>query len=1092
MGTTADKLQAVLNSKEAIKTSLENKGMEPTDELSTYAGMIDELENTSDATADASTIMEGAVAYTATGRTVGAFSPTAENITYDNSASGLEATTTQEAIDELVETKYTHPTYTAKSSGLYKVTVDGTGHVSAATAVKKSDITGLGIPAQDTTYNAATTSAAGLMSASDKSKLDNIAAGANAYSHPTYTAKGSGLYKVTVDGTGHVSAASAVAKSDITALGIPAQDTTYGTMGAASSSAAGTSGLVPAPAKGNQAKYLRGDGTWATPTNTTYNAATTSAAGLMSAADKTKLDGIASGANAYSHPAYTAKDSGLYKVTVDATGHVSGTAAVAKSDITALGIPAQDTTYSAATTSAAGLMSSTDKSKLDGIASGANKYSHPTYTAKSAGLYKVTVDGTGHVSAATAVAKSDITALGIPAQDTTYSTMGGATASAAGSAGLVPAPAKGNNDEFLRGDGTWATPTNTTYSAATTSAAGLMSASDKSKLDGITAGANKYTHPGYTAKAAGLYKVTVDATGHVSAATAVAKSDITGLGIPAQDTTYSAMTGASSSAAGKAGLVPAPAAGKQAQFLRGDGTWATPTDTNTDTKVTQTVTTTNASYPLLLAPSGQTATATTTAYFDSGVTLNPSTNTIAANVSGSSGSCTGNAATATKWSTTIALQTKLDKDNYTLIDGSNSENYIGVIGTLPIGNGGTGATTAAAALTNLGLTATAAELNVLDGITATVTELNYMDGVTSNVQTQLNGKAPTSHASSASTYGLGTTANYGHVKTVNGLTTSSHSNGLALSAYQGYVLNNKFANYLPLAGGTMTGNITMSQTGTKCLKFENCGSAAKTVGIVGHDNANSYVWSLYDYTDNESVIRYTGNGDLGISKKIYTTGGLSVGTEKLYLKDSMIQSTVTDRLWIYPSTGNSSYAMFYGNTESGYWTFCPRTSGKLNLGAPSFLWKQLYAQTTTISTSDRNAKEDIADMDQDLAAKFINGIKPSTFKLIDGDSGRTHWGMIAQDIEELMGDLEIDSMQFAGFIKSPKIELYEKEVVNVDDEGKEHVSVEQMERVVEGEYTYGLRYEEFIAPMISTIQKQQKTIEELQKKLASIEAMLAK
>jgi hypothetical protein len=52
----------------------------------------------------------------------------------------------------------------------------------------------------------------------------------------------------------------------------------------------------------------------------------------------------------------------------------------------------------------------------------------------------------------------------------------------------------------------------------------------------------------------------------------------------------------------------------------------TDTDTNTDTKVTQTVTTANANYPLLLAPADQTATATTTSYFDSGVTLNPSTN----------------------------------------------------------------------------------------------------------------------------------------------------------------------------------------------------------------------------------------------------------------------------------------------------------------------------------------------------------------------------------------------------------------------------------------------------------------------------------
>ena len=74
--------------------------------------------------------------------------------------------------------------------------------------------------------------------------------------------------------------------------------------------------------------------------------------------------------------------------------------------------------------------------------------------------------------------------------DTTYNNMKGATASAAGSAGLVPAPAAGDQGtKYLRADGTWATPSDTTYSNATTSTAGLMSASDKSKLDGVSSGA---------------------------------------------------------------------------------------------------------------------------------------------------------------------------------------------------------------------------------------------------------------------------------------------------------------------------------------------------------------------------------------------------------------------------------------------------------------------------------------------------------------------------------------------------------------------------------------------------------------------------
>ena len=197
------------------------------------------------------------------------------------------------------DTRYTHPGYTERSSGLYKITVDSTGHISDVTAVTKADITALGIPGQDTntTYGAATESTNGLMSAADKEKLNGVAAGANAYSHPGYTARSSGLYKITVDSTGHISDVTAVTKEDITALGIPGQDT-----------------------------------------NTTYGAATESANGLMSAADKKKLNGVDAGANAYSHPGYTARSSGLYKITVDGTGHVSSVTAVTKDDITALGI----------------------------------------------------------------------------------------------------------------------------------------------------------------------------------------------------------------------------------------------------------------------------------------------------------------------------------------------------------------------------------------------------------------------------------------------------------------------------------------------------------------------------------------------------------------------------------------------------------------------------------------------------------------------------------------------------------------------------------------------------------------------------------
>lgn len=88
---------------------------------------------------------------------------------------------------------------------------------------------------------------------------------------------------------------------------------------------------------------------------------------LMTDAERTKLNGIATGANKYTHPSHTAFTSGLYKITVDALGHVTAATKVTKADITGLGIPGSNTTYGVATASANGLMAKEDKAKLDGI-----------------------------------------------------------------------------------------------------------------------------------------------------------------------------------------------------------------------------------------------------------------------------------------------------------------------------------------------------------------------------------------------------------------------------------------------------------------------------------------------------------------------------------------------------------------------------------------------------------------------------------------------------------------------------------------------------------------------------------------------------
>lgn len=176
--------------------------------------------------------------------------------------------------------------------------------------------------------------------------------------------------------------------------------------------------------------------------------------------------------------------------------------------------------------------------------------------------------------------------------NTTYSNMGGATSSAAGSAGLVPAPAAGKQASFLRGDGTWVIPTNTTYAKANTTTLGLVmigyAENGKNYPVELDSSGKMYvnvpwtdTNTTYGVVGANGSTGLVKNGSTVTSASGYTACPIVG-GIPYYkdtNTTYANMKAATNSAAGAAGLVPAPAAGKQASFLRGDGTWVVPTNT---------------------------------------------------------------------------------------------------------------------------------------------------------------------------------------------------------------------------------------------------------------------------------------------------------------------------------------------------------------------------------------------------------------------------------------------------------------------------------------------------------------------------------
>ena len=426
------------------------------------------------------------------------------------------------------------------------VSVDRSGNSNVPQTVNsvRTLVDALGSLAFKSSIQNASQAVSGLMSASDKTKLDGIATGANKYTHPN-SGVSAGTYKsVTVNAQGHITAGSnpttlagygiidAAPKvhqhnsDDITSIAaskisgvidishipqgalervIPVKDDTA--RKALTSSDVQKGDVVKVESTGQMyfvvddtklstdAGYMQftaGAATsvpWSgvtgkpsTFTPSSHTQAISTINGLQSA-----LDGKAANKNMTGATTSAAGRAGL--VPAPSTGAANR---YLRSDGTWQVPPDTKTTLSSLGITA----TAAELNYMDGVTSNvqsqlnsksASNHGHSIASTSAAGFLRQLDGSTSHYM------RGDGT-WGTP-PNTTYSTFKAATASAAGGSGLVPAPAAGRQGQYLRGDGTWSTPPNTTYGVATTSGNGLMSAADKTKLDGIATGANKYVHP---------------------------------------------------------------------------------------------------------------------------------------------------------------------------------------------------------------------------------------------------------------------------------------------------------------------------------------------------------------------------------------------------------------------------------------------------------------------------------------------------------------------------------------------------------------------------------------------------------------------
>ena len=205
----------------------------------------------------------------------------------------------------------------------------------------------------------------------------------------------------------------------------------------------------------------------------------------------------------------------------------------------------------------------------------------------------------------------------------------------------------------------------------------------------------------------------------------------------------------------------------------------------------------------------------------------------------------------------------------------------------------------------------------------------------------------------------------------------------------------------------------------------------------------TYKSRLQVSTSGNLVIGYDGqSGDTNIYAK--TNGNIRIYNH-LRVSPNVSINFYVDSAW--------KMGVFYGTPDTDM------TGFHLGIaGYNTYLWGTVKLSSGSAVTSDCNLKKDI-DCFTDEYEVLFNNLKPKTYKYIDGTSGRTHTGFIAQDVKEALDVANLKTEDFAAYVSFP---------------------------LESGGETLALRYEEFIALNTHMIQKCLSKISSLEDEIKSL------
>jgi hypothetical protein len=289
-----------------------------------------------------------------------------------------------------------------------------------------------------------------------------------------------------------------------------------------------------------------------------------------------------------------------------------------------------------------------------------------------------------------------------------------------------------------------------------------------------------------------------------------------------------------------------------------------------------------------------------------------------------------------------------------------------------------------------------------------------------------------------------------------------------------------YAYTLNVSSSTIYGasnNLILQPYGSDVVPYGNCRPYANNSFTLG---SGSYTWStIYGQTLNlngDTIYDVSGNIVLKPSSadvvpyancRPYFNNTYNCGTSS-YVWAGVYATKLCSDNW-YNVAGTYYFTFTLGKGFQTNASLLPVQDNANQFGASNLRWTTLYAVTGTINTSDAREKNTITPVSEDMGLNFINSLKPVSYKwdvrqnFVD-DAGnvmplpgiRTHYGLISQDVKAAMDKLKMTSDDFAGFIYDAAVDKY------------------------------GLRYDEFISPMIKAIQQLSSEIEAINSRLANI------